>query len=416
MFIQLIITFCLINQLKGIIPKTNEIKNTLLLKNNKEYTLDYNKFNLYGTDFNRIILHCDRYNFFWVFNSKKKCRNTWDTTDVSICKNNVLINDSNAKGRFNDLSPLANTDKKIYKCLCDNKCIKLPIGVRAKHFYEDDKYSIYNERDYGGNLFKHNGMGRLIFKTNETEYNSKFFDIHNKNTKNGGSEDYRYIIFNNELYVVMNGVPNKSKIRQMYLYNIEKDEICQLYIKNYDVSHIFQKNWTPYVYKNDLYFIYSFCELCVIKLKNYKTGECELIYGDPSKFINENIFGGTNLCYWKKNLFIGFAHTRKPYYSIPIIFDAENFKYISISTPIKIKPPFNINLSPNKIVQYPYYLRKNKNIYELSVCHQDFYSIKYDIEESKIENIFNNLLNNQYLSSIKTGSSNTNNKVINNTY
>jgi hypothetical protein len=202
----------------------------------------------------------------------------------------------------------------------------------------------------------------------------------------------------------------------MYLYNIENDQICHLYIKNYDVSNIYQKNWTPYVYKNDLYFIYSFCELCVIKLNDDKTGECELVYGNPSKFTNKGIFGGTNLCHWKDNLFIGFAHIRNPWYSVPIIFDAKNYKYISTTTPIKFDTPFKINLLPGKIVQYPYYMRKYESIYELSICYQDFFSIKYEIEKFKIENIFYNLLNSQDLLSINIGSSVSNNKIISNTY
>ena len=389
--------------LKNFYQQEKEIKQTEIYCNINT-GLNYNNFELYSTNFKNLIPHCDknRNYSFWVYNRKEECTNIWDTVDPNICKTNKLIDDSNIK-------------KKIYQCFCDKKCVKLPIGIRAKHFYQDDKYIIYNERDYNGNLFKSNGNGRLIFKTNDSDYQPKIFDIHNNNTNNGGSEDYRYIVYKEDLYVIMNGL-SKSNKRQMYLYNIKKNKICHLFIKNYDITDITQKNWISYIYKNELYFIYSFCELCVVKLKNDITGECELIFGNPLVFTNKTIFGGTNLCHWKNDLFIGFAHIRDPWYSVPIIFDAKNFKYISTKTPIKIQTPFKINLLNNKTVQYPYYMKKCEKNYELFVCHQDFYSIKYEISISKINNLFNNLFNNKFLLSINIGSSKSNSKVINSNY
>lgn len=360
----------------------DEIKNINILKNTDIGIFDYNNFEIFSTNFNTLIPHSDknRDNAFWVYDKKESCINIWDTIDVNICKNNELIDNSNIT-------------KQKYRCLCESKYVNLSVGIRSKHVYEDANYTIYNERDNGGELFRGNGCGRLISKTNKTDYISTIFDIHNNKLGNGGTEDYRYIIFNEELYIIMNGLPKNSKQRQMYLYNIKKNELCQLYIKNYDVKNIYQKNWTPYVYKNELYFIYSFSELCVVKLKNEITGECELVYGNPSLFTDKTIFGGTNLVNWKNDLFIGFAHTRSPWYSVPIIFDAKNYKYITTTTHMKIKPPFEIKLLENKIVQYPYHFTKCQDKYELSVCHQDFYSIKYKISTDKVDRLFTNLLN-----------------------
>lgn len=362
--------------------EVGEIKNINILKNTDIGKFDYNNFEIFATEFNNLIPHSDknRNNSFWVYDQKQECINIWDILDINICKNHELIDNSNIK-------------KQKYRCLCNGKCRKLSIGIRSKHLYKDDNYIIYNERDYGGELFKGNGIGRMISKTNKTDYNPTIFDVHNNSSNNGGSEDYRYIIFNEDLYVIMNGLPKNSKIRQMYLYNIKKNKICQLNIKNYDIKNIFQKNWTPYVYKNELYLIYSFCELCVVKLINETTGECELVYGNPSLFTNKTIFGGTNLCHWKNDLFIGFAHIRNPWYSVPIIFDAKNYKYISTTMPIKIKTPFKIDLLKNRTVEYPYYFTKCQDKYELSVCHQDFYSIKYEISIDKVDRLFISLLN-----------------------
>ena len=74
-----------------------------------------------------------------------------------------------------------------------------------------------------------------------------------------------------------------------------------------------------------------------LKLTDINTGECKIVHGNIYKFSNNGIFGGTNLCHWKKNLYIGFAHTRYPYYSVPIIYDALSYNYITTKTPIIIK-------------------------------------------------------------------------------
>lgn len=338
--------------------------------------------------------------------------------DINEINNTVIYENYIINKLDYDSFSLYGTNLSYLDLKHNSDLIKLPIGLRSKHFYNDNEYCIYNERDYDGELFKGNGNGRLIIKNNKFQYHSKIFDLHNNNCSCGGSEDYRYIRFNNTLYVVMNALPKNSKIRQMYLYNIKKDKICQLFVKNNNVSNIYQKNWTPYVYKNNLYFIYSFCDLCVVKLNNDKTGECELVHGDISKFTNKGIFGGTNLCHWKNNLFIGFAHIRNPWYSVPIIFDAEKYNYISTLSPIKIDLSFGIDILKHKTVQYPYYVHKNsdENIYEISICHQDFYSIKYKISFKKIDSLFNDLLNFQYLLSTNIGSSTNNSKVVSSYY
>jgi cytidyltransferase-like protein len=302
----------------------------------------------------------------------------------------------------------------------NSRCHEIPIGIRLKHMYVDNNCTIFNERDYGSDkIFNPKGIGRLHIQEGNSEYIPKTFDIHNNNTIYGGSEDYRYIIFNNELYVVLNGLPNDSNVRQMYLYNVNKDKISHLHIKYVDVKKIYQKNWTPYVYNNSLYFVYSFCKLCVVKLINIDNGECEIVHGNPLLFTNKDIFGGTNLCYWKDDLYIGFGHIRKPWYSVPIIYNAKTFQYISSKTPMIIDLPFKINSNINKVVQYPYNFTKEEDKYELSVCHQDICSIKYVISDSKINNIFNELLNNSKLynlEAINIGSSTINSKVINSTY
>lgn len=298
----------------------------------------------------------------------------------------------------------------------NNNIIQLPIGSRAKHFYEDNEYHIYNERDK--NKWGKSKYGRLIFSKKNLPYQCEDFnDILNNNINYGGSQDNRYIIFKNDLFVVFNGISKKDNTRQMFLYNLKQSKLCQLYINSYDISKITQKNWTPYVYEDNLYFIYSICELCVLKLISHDSGECEIVFGDPSKFTNKGLFGGSNLCYWKNNFYIGFLHSRNPHLCMPFLYDAKNYNYITTYRSIQFDLPFKIN---HKIScgteEFPYYFRKISNKYELFLSYQDICSIKFEISTDAIDSLFTNLLNYNQLQPITIGPSRTNSKVIKNDY
>tara|TARA_Y100000992_G_scaffold247959_1_gene179511 strand:+ start:1501 stop:3555 length:2055 start_codon:yes stop_codon:yes gene_type:complete len=298
----------------------------------------------------------------------------------------------------------------------NNNIIQLPIGSRAKHFYEDNEYHIYNERDK--KICDRNKYGRLIFSKKKLPYQcEEFNDILNNNINYGGSEDNRYIIFKNDLFVVFNGISKKDNARQMFLYNIKQNKVCQLYINSYDISNITQKNWMPYVYEDNLYFIHSICELCVLKLISQDSGECEIVFGDPSKFTNKTLFGGCNLCYWKNNFYIGFLHSRNPHLCIPFLYDAKNYNYITTYRSIQFDLPFKIDhkIRPGT-EEFPYYFRKISNKYELFLSYQVICSIKFEISTDAIDSLFTNLLNYNQLQPITIGPSQTNSKVIKNDY
>ena len=300
----------------------------------------------------------------------------------------------------------------------NSNIIALPIGSRAKHFYQDNEYRIYNERDKIKDKKLNCKYGTLVYSIKNAPYKCEEFNsILNNNTNCGGSEDNRYIFFKNELFVVFNGISKKDNSRQMFLYNLKKSKICQLYINSYDIRKITQKNWMPYAYKDNLYFIYSICDLCVLKLNSFDSGECEIVFGHPSKFTNKGLFGGSNLCHWKDNLYIGFIHSRNPHLCMPFLYDANSYKYISTNTSIEFNLPFKIN---HKIScgteEYPYYLRKISNKYELFLSYQVIVSIKFEINTNAIDDLFTNLLKYNPLESITIGPSQTNSKVIKSQY
>ena len=140
----------------------------------------------------------------------------------------------------------------------NNNITILKIGERAKHFYEDHEYCIYNERNKKKiNKNTKTKYGTLLYSKNKLPYKCKEFkNILNNKINFGGSEDNRYIIFKDDLFVIFNGISKKDNSRQIFLYNIKKSKICQLYINSYDIKKITQKNWMPYIYENNLYFIH----------------------------------------------------------------------------------------------------------------------------------------------------------------
>jgi hypothetical protein len=257
---------------------------------------------------------------------------------------------------------------------------KLPSKI-TKHYKEIHDYIIYNER------FVNDKYGRIrIKKKNEKEFkilDFKEYDI-NINCYFGGVEDPRYFMFQNNTYLLMNGLDNNGS-RNMYLYNIEKEHFCKLTINNFDITHIKnQKNWIPYIYNNEIYFIYSLDELTILKVIDIDNGITTCIKGDPLNFNNKyKYFGSTQLIQWNYPNYIGFLHTRKPYYSVPFIFNVETLEIKYIGKPIVFDNP-NVNIHiKKKIVQFPYDLEIKNDKILLSINFYDNVSAIINFDYTK---------------------------------
>ncbi len=249
---------------------------------------------------------------------------------------------------------------------------KLP-GNRVKHYKCINGYEIYNERDC--KCSSSNKFGRLrIKKRNEKRFGIVDFADRGITLKGPGAgvEDFRYISYKKSTLVIMNG-KDAAGFRNMYIYNVNRNRLCKLYINNYDISSIkIQKNWTPYVWNDKIYFIYSFSELCVLELINLNTGECSCIKGNPFNYDNDyKYFGSTPLIQWNYPNYIGFLHTRLPHYSVPVVFDVEKLEVKHIGEQIIFTRPECIVPWREKIVQFPYDLCIQKDNIVLSVEFED---------------------------------------------
>jgi hypothetical protein len=239
-------------------------------------------------------------------------------------------------------------------------------NMRVKHYKKINNFEIYNERDVNKKY------GRIIIKKDNKVNIMDFRKYVNINCDFGGVEDPRYFIFNNKTFILMNGF-DYSKKRNMYYYIIEDNIFVKLWINNFDISKISQqKNWTPYIFNNSLYFIYSFNELCILKLVNIKTGETNCIKGNPLKYNNNyKYYGSTPLIPWNYPYYIGFVHTRSPWRSVGIIYDVKDMSVKKFGNIINFKNPKDILAWRGKSVQFPYDLSICKNNIILSVDFED---------------------------------------------
>lgn len=261
--------------------------------------------------------------------------------------------------------------------MIDRHVIKNLPGNRSKHYLSIGGYEIYNERDvqpHGYGRLRYRRKGEKEFKIQEFQEKGIFCSC-----SWGGVEDFRYIQFQGRVYIIMSGL-DKNKKRDMYLYNLNDNHFIKLKIEGY-VSKQTEKNWNPFVYQNELYFIYSVDKLCILKVINLKEGICKIIKGDPRQYNNNYPYvSSTPLLLWNYPNYIGFFHTRNPYYSVPCIFNIEKMKFIKIGKPIILKNPPTILPWRGKKVQFPYHLEIKQEKIKLSICFEDKASVIYTID------------------------------------
>ncbi len=135
-----------------------------------------------------------------------------------------------------------------------------------------------------------------------------------------GFEDPRVIIHNNKLHIFLNELDEVTKKSVMYILIIDPtklensavipDNILLLDYKKFKNKH--QKNWMPFVYKSQLYIIYSLSPYIILQC-NTKNGKCievlNKIYSTPNDLRgSSNIIKFSTLTYGK--VFLGISHSR----------------------------------------------------------------------------------------------------------
>lgn len=198
--------------------------------------------------------------------------------------------------------------------------------------------------------------GKLFYKLYDNTHELKF-DRFNY-VRQGGTHDPRYFYFNGDLYLLFNGLLHSNE-RGMFLYNFSKNILTKLWVLN--TSHLSkfpQKNWMPYIYSGELFFVFSFQPNCVLKLSSLNTGECEIVKGNPLDFEYWIDYAGST-CFSQisETKFFGFARSRarepgfdKIMKPVPVIWDAEKLEVTKDSSFMKFNDEFfdtGLNKGPN---------------------------------------------------------------------
>jgi hypothetical protein len=195
----------------------------------------------------------------------------------------------------------------------------------------------FNGLNYSCERIQKKGINGLYFKREDwNSYKEYAFDI--------GGEDPRLIILNNKVYVVFTCEFNNLNIhRGIAITEFENYNPTFLKLKNNKFNSI-EKNWAPFVKENELYFIYNFDPLVILKYDFNSEGLCNIIFTQnnielPINVTSKFLRGGSNLIHYKNEYFIGGCHSRIHYNGIYynthiILLDTIKWKIIYLSKPI----------------------------------------------------------------------------------
>lgn len=132
-----------------------------------------------------------------------------------------------------------------------------------------------------------------------------------------GAEYPRYFRRRGHWCILFNALCHDGK-RRMFLYLDELKRCIKLQVPGFSLRTI-EKNWTPFVIGDVIYFVYSLNPTVVLQMDDEKSGRCHVVnnnihFSEPVVPISP--YGGTALHLWAWPYFIGLAHTRHPYRSV----------------------------------------------------------------------------------------------------
>lgn len=138
-----------------------------------------------------------------------------------------------------------------------------------------------------------------------------------------GPEDARVFEYRSEVWIIFNML-REATGRQMHLYNVTKglntpSEPIQLKLEGIPARPV-EKNWTPFVFEDQLYFIYLFVPLVLLQyapsaeLSDTHVAQC--IYIEPNKTPQPQFRGGTTALldvHSNPPKLFGYLHTTIPF-------------------------------------------------------------------------------------------------------
>jgi len=125
-----------------------------------------------------------------------------------------------------------------------------------------------------------------------------------------GPQDARIFIFRGDVWIVFNMLCADG-FRRIHIYNVTGDhgrDVIPLRVDGSDRSKT-EKNWTPFVFNNELFFIYYFAPLVILRC-DVKTGFCRVVYSNSTERRPE-LRGGSPALQMAddRTHFFGYLHT-----------------------------------------------------------------------------------------------------------
>ena len=257
---------------------------------------------------------------------------------------------------------------------------------------------------------------KYLLKTNNQNENFELFGEENE------SEDPRLFLYNNEIYIIFN--VKEGEGRQVCISKYDEFKPVKLFLKDGKMNKI-EKNWSPLVKENKLYFVYSYHPLIIITYDFNEEGRCDIVYKKEDvqlplePFWKVTMRGSTNLIPYRDQYYIGLVHSTiwadrlnigscsYPYYfPFLVLLDTQKWKIVYLSDPL-----LDVNVYTENdwhCVNYPTSINcKNKEEYIVTFNINQSNALKYklnfvepDKQEDEID--WNERIRNQSIDTIKT--------------
>ena len=235
------------------------------------------------------------------------------------------------------------------------------------------------------------------------------------------AEDPKLCLINNKIFIIFNILNTETWGRTICISDYENFYPIRLSIKDEKINNI-EKNWTPFVKDNKLFFIYSYDPLIVLSYDFNSEGVCNIIYKENNvtiPFDFKYIRGSSNLIQLCDEYYIGFVHStiftnrlniggyKYPYYfPFLILLDTQKWKIVYLSNPLLDANVYNEN--DWHCVNYPTsinYIQGDEYIVTFNINQNN--ALKYklnffepDKQEDEID--WNEIIRNESIKTIKS--------------
>jgi hypothetical protein len=166
------------------------------------------------------------------------------------------------------------------------------------------------------------------------------------------AEDPRLIDVKDKIFILFN-IKNPNVYLGRYMCISEYDNFNPIVLRIIDMpfNHM-EKNWSPFVKNNKLYFVYNYDPLIILHYDFNPYGICDIVFKQnnislPIDTGQTYLRGGTNLVHYKNDYYISLCHSRIGtdrfgphgyryyyYFSFIIILNTKDWKIEYLSKPL----------------------------------------------------------------------------------